>query len=324
VAPEAPAGEEDLSISTDPAQPEQPDVEGSAFPSADDGAVLEGGADAPMPGAEVPPEGAEGETGESTIGNMAEGVTTNRLPAVGQETPEEVVEETVDAPQNLAPLEEFATEFDNPEGKPLMSIVLIDDGTSPIGYDALSSFPYPLSFAIDADWPGATEAAAKYRAAGFEVLAMADLPQGANAADAEVAMQAYLDAVPEAVAVLEGTDTGLQSSREAAEQLAPILLESGHGVVLHPKGLDTAQKLLSREGVSAASVFRDFDAKGQDATVIRRFLDQAAFRAGQQEDGVIMLGRMQAETVSALLLWGLQDRANRVALAPISAVLTAQ
>ncbi|HKK86552.1 MAG TPA: divergent polysaccharide deacetylase family protein, partial [Roseovarius sp.] len=108
------------------------------------------------------------------------------------------------------------------------------------------------------------------------------------------------------------------------EQLAPILLDSGHGVVMHPKGLNTAQKLLSREGVSAASVFRDFDAKGQQATVIRRFLDQAAFKAGQEEVGVIMLGRMRAETVSALLLWGLQDRASRVALAPVSAVLKAE
>jgi len=30
---------------------------------------------------------------------------------------------------------------------------------------------------------------------------------------------------------------------------------------------------------------------------------------------------LRADTVSALLLWGLQDRANRVALAPVSAVL---
>ena len=328
MAPEAPAGEEDLSISTDPAQPAQPEIEGSAFPVEDDEAAPEAGGDAPLPEAEDPPQAPEpaeeeAATAQGTIGDMAEGVTTNRLPAVGQETPEEApeAEEVAEPSQDLPPLEKFAGAFENPEGKPLMSIVLIDDGSSPIGFEALSSFPYPLSFAVDADWPGAAEAAARYRAAGFEVLAMADLPQGANAADAEVAMQAYLEAVPEAVAILEGTDTGLQSSREAAEQLAPILLESGHGVVMQPKGLNTAQKLLSREGVKAASVFRDFDAKGQEATVIRRFLDQAAFKAAQEDGGVIMLGRMQAETVSALLLWGLQDRASRVALAPVSAVL---
>jgi hypothetical protein len=34
-----------------------------------------------------------------------------------------------------------------------------------------------------------------------------------------------------------------------------------------------------------------------------------------------MLGRLRAETISALLLWGLQDRAAQVALVPVSAVL---
>jgi len=52
-------------------------------------------------------------------------------------------------------------------------------------------------------------------------------------------------------------------------------------------------------------------------------LDQAAFKAGI-EGSVIMLGRMRPETISALLVWGLQDRASQVALAPISAVLQSQ
>ncbi|MDX1782006.1 MAG: divergent polysaccharide deacetylase family protein, partial [Thalassovita sp.] len=189
---------------------------------------------------------------------------------------------------------------------------------------ALSSFPYPLSFAVDPTWDGAAEAMRRYRDAGFEVLVMVDLPEGAQASDTEIAMQMVLNAVPEAVAVLEGTGTGLQSGRAAAEQLAPILLESGHGLVLFSNGLDTARKLISREGVPTGSVFRDFDAKGQNATVIRRFLDQAAFKAGRGQGEVIMLGRLRADTISALLLWGLQDRASSVAIAPISAVLTEQ
>ena len=56
---------------------------------------------------------------------------------------------------------------------------------------------------------------------------------------------------------------------------------------------------------------------------MRRFLDQAAFRAAQEEAGVIMMGRVRPDTISALLLWGLQDRASRVALAPVSAILKA-
>ncbi len=34
-----------------------------------------------------------------------------------------------------------------------------------------------------------------------------------------------------------------------------------------------------------------------------------------------MLGRVRPDTVSSLLIWGLQDRASRVALVPVSAVL---
>ncbi len=384
-APEAPFDEQNLSISTDPAQPAPPDPgEDSAglsapivdvseetapeaaapdqakqtpetealaeVETADAAAPEEPAQDvtpmaeatpepiedaAPQAADQVPEEPAKTLSAAGTITNRAEGVTTNRLPTIADAPEADASAEDAEAeepataeaePSQAAPgaLVANAVAFENPEAKPLMAIVLLDDGTSPIGLEALQSFPYPLSFAVDANWSGAAEAAARYKAAGFEVLALADLPEGASAVDAEVAMQAYLEAVPQAVAVMEGTGTGLQSDRAATEQLAPILLESGHGLVMHPKGLNTAQKLMAREGVPSASVFRDFDANGQNANVIRRFLDQAAFKAGQQDEGVIMLGRLRADTISALLLWGLQDRATSVALAPISAVLLAR
>lgn len=369
--PEAPFGEEDLSISTVPAQPVQPEAEQSAFPDPTDtettaeqpargpsdapvetGPDEENTADSPTetqdetqdeteadPGpepeiaAETDPETVPPtkETPSSTIGDLATDVTTRRLPAIGDpETadPEAALPEAddaaADAPEQLAPIARFAAPFENPENKPLMSIILIDDGTSPIGPAALADFPYPISFAIDATRPDAARIAAQYRAAGLEVLAMAHLADTASPQDAEIAMAATLRAVPEAVAVMEGTQTGLQRSRDAAEQLAPILLDSGHGLVMFSNGLDTIQKLIAREGVPAATVFRDFDSEDQDATVIRRFLDQAAFRAGREENGVIMVGRLRPDSISALLLWGLQDRAASVALAPVSAILTAE
>ena len=281
----------------------------------------------------APDEAAPDEAETGTIGDIAKGVTTNRLPTALDPAPEPEAEaepsevEAEDAGEEteaLPPVRRYAVEFENPENKPLMSIILIDDGTSPIGPAALADFPYPLSFAVDASRPDAAQTAATYRAAGMEVLAMVNLPQNAAASDAETSMSVLLDAVPEAVAVFEGTGTGLQSSREAAEQLAPILKDSGHGLVMFPNGLNTAQKLIAREGVPSATVFRDFDSNGQNASAVRRFLDQAAFRAGQEEGGVIMVGRLRPDTISALLLWGLQDRAASVALAPVSAVLTAE
>lgn len=386
MAPAAPADDDNLSISTEPAQPAAPDVEdGGAFdgpqstpeasPAPEDAPASDlevepearapqaDSADQDRPSDEIatipnptPDQAAQNEADtavdaqpddtateeperQPTIGNMAQGVTTGRLPSMADtpDTPETNAETRAATPPDETdaadggeaedtrpPLERFATAFDNPEGKPLMSIVLIDDGDSAVGLEALSGFPYPISFAIDPGWPGAAEAARRYREAGFETLAMAYLPPGASPADTEVAMQAQMAAVPNAVAVFEAPDADLQSNRDASEQLASILSASGHGLVMYPQGLNTAQKLIAKDGVPSATLFRDFDDKGQDATVIRRFLDQAAFKAGRDEGGVIMVGRLRPDTISALLLWGLQDRASSVALAPVSAILRAQ
>ncbi len=222
------------------------------------------------------------------------------------------------------PIARFAQTFDDPEGKPLMSIVLIDNGKSLVagaaGIAALQSFPYPLSFAVDTRLPDAVDRMATYRKAGFEVLAMIDLPEGAQPTDAETALGAILPQMSEVVGVLEGTDGGLQVARDVSDQVTSILKETGHGLLTQNRGLNTMPKLARKEGVPAEPVFRDFDSKDQSAQVIRRFLDQAAFKAGQ-EGAVVMLGRLRPDTISALLLWGLQDRAGSVALTPISAVL---
>ncbi|WP_308342275.1 divergent polysaccharide deacetylase family protein [Roseobacter insulae] len=285
--------------------------------------------------------GPEGEVLESigtpvgTFGNLAPEVKTNRLPTLGEEPeaapeplPLEDIEEVAPDPgAENRPVVRFAAPHENPDGKPVMAIVLMDDGVDlsadTIGLPALRSFPYPVSFAVDTSLPDAKDRMAAYRAEGFEVLAMVDLPQGARARDAEISMSVALEAIPEAVGVLEGVGEGVQGTRDAARQVTEILAASGHGFVTQNKGLNTVQKLAAKAGVPSAVVFRDFDSSQQTPTVIRRFLDQAAFRA-DNEGGVIMLGRLREDTISALLLWALQDRAKRVALVPVSAALTTQ
>jgi len=257
------------------------------------------------------------------IGRPANSLITRTDP-VGSDTPTQTG--SVQG-RDDQPIRRFAQPFENTEALPLMSIVLIDTGAdldaTEIGLPALSSFPYPISFAVDASLPDAAERVARYREEGFDVLAMVNLPQGAQPADAEVSLSVALSGMPEIVGVLEGTEEGLQGSREVADQVTRILQASGHGLVTQSKGLNSMPKLAVREGVPAAPVFRDFDSEGQTPRVIRRFLDQAAFKAGQ-EGGVIMLGRVRPETIEALLVWGLADRAGSVALAPVSAVLLAQ
>ncbi|WP_299042343.1 divergent polysaccharide deacteylase family protein [uncultured Tateyamaria sp.] len=355
-APAAPGDETELSISTDPAQPPAPDVPETPNAFAEDAPSVPDSAEPPSAEAPAPatpetspapqaPAVADGpaepqpapdrsaalpsaldpqiETGRPSIGRPATSLINRDATPDSPDTatPGDEGPAITDAPPMVA----YAAPFENPEDKPLMSIVLIDNGADltggTVGLAALQSFPYPLTFAVNASLPDAAARAAEYRGQGFEVAVLLDLPEGATAGDTEVTLSAAIDAVPEAVAVMEGTGTGLQETRDASDQVSAALLDSGHGLILQSKGLNTAQKLAVRDGVPAGLIFRDFDSAGQTPTVIRRFLDQAAFRAGQ-EGGVIMVGRVRPDTISALLLWGLQDRAERVALAPVSAVLT--
>lgn len=219
------------------------------------------------------------------------------------------------------PFDRYAVPYDASEGRPLMSIILIDDAQS-VGAEALAEFPYPISFAIDPADPRAAEKMAAHRLAGFEVLILADLPREARPQDAETAMEVWLNRVPEVIGVLEGVKTGVQGNRPLADHVSDVARTGGYGLILQNSGLNTVQKMALRDGVPAGVVFRDFDGAGQNPRAMRRFLDQAAFRAGQ-EGAVIMLGRLRPETISALLLWGLQDRASRVELAPVSASLRA-
>lgn len=237
---------------------------------------------------------------------------TERGNLIGEEGPP-------DEQADLKPIQRFATPFENPDNKPLMSVVLIDDAEA-LGVEALTEFPYPLAFAIDPAAPDAARRMKRHRDAGFEVLALVDLPTAATAQDAEVLLAAGLDTLNESVGVLEGTGSGIQGNRAVSGQVAAVVKATGLGLITQDAGLNSAHKLAVRDGVPAAVVFRDFDGAGQAPADIRRSLDQAAFRAGQ-EGTVVMMGRVTPDTISSLLLWGLQDRANRVALAPVSAVM---
>ncbi len=205
------------------------------------------------------------------------------------------------------------------DDRPLMAIILIDTGEYNIGPEALASFPYPISFAIDPLREDALEAAEMYRSKGFELLVTADLPEGGDASLAEIALAPTIDSIPGAVGILEGTNGGLQGNMELAEAVLKMVEDTGNGLVLRAKGLNAAQQQADGRDLPVATLFRDFDATGQNATVIRRFLDQAAFKA-RQEGSVIMVGRLRPATISALLLWGLQDRATSVVLTPVSTI----
>ncbi len=267
------------------------------------------------------PGAAEEKTAQVTEDPSAEPTLRPRVgtPATALVT-QGSAEAAVEGAPERSPFERNSEEFILIDSRPLMSIVLLDEPDS-LGAEALAEFPYPLSFAIRADDPDAKSKAAARRAAGFEVLMLVDLAREATPKDAEMSMEVWLPKMPEAVGLLEGVDSGFQGTRALADQVAALAESKGLGLVTQANGFNTVQKLAARDGVPAGVVFRDFDGAGQDPRAIRRFLDQAAFRANQ-EGAVIMLGRLQPDTISALLLWGLQDRASRVQLAPVSASLS--
>ena len=134
-------------------------------------------------------------------------------------------------------------------------------------------------------------------------------------------LEATFAALPETILLLDAGDGGLQESRAVTEQAMVGLSADGRGLVTVSKGLNMALRAADQADVPAGVIFRDLDSEGQDARVIRRFLDQAAFRA-RQESGVLLLGRMRADTISALVLWGTANRSGQVAFAPASAVLS--
>ncbi|NRP11533.1 hypothetical protein XMM379_002559 [Aliiroseovarius sp. xm-m-379] len=261
----------------------------------------------------------------SPIGDLAPNVTTDRLPTIAageapQEAPDVISEADAARAQSPLAIERNAIPFDRMGDDPIMAIILRDQGAERQALGELSSLPFPISIVIDATAADAEEAIAYYRAKGAEIVIEASLPEAATPTDAEVNFQIQKDVMEQGVAVLLPEQSGFQDNTELANQVSEILLAGGFGAVSSPVGLSTGHRIALKAGVPSGLVFRDVDGAGQDGRAIRRFLDNAAFKARQQ-DGVIVLGRARPETLQALIEWSLGSRAKSVSLAPVSAVL---
>jgi hypothetical protein len=285
---------------------------------------------------------AEGETmAEPAPGLMPDtgldsdvaGVTTNRLPRIGDSAPDAIADPEAEAESadveiaeglpvlGTTPLELFRRAFDNPDGKPLFAILLIDDGSADLDRANLAALPFPVSFVVDPLAANSTEASGIYRAAGQEVLMLASgIPDGATASDLEQTFQALDMALPEAVAVIDRSEGGFQEDLDRAGLVLPIIAEQGRGIVTFDQGLNPADQIARREGVPSATIFRVLDATGESIPKMRNYLDRAAFKAAQ-EGRVLVIGSAKPETVAAILEWTVEGRASSVALAPVSAVL---
>jgi hypothetical protein len=250
-------------------------------------------------------------------------VITGRLPRIG-DAPEAQAETDEPAAPDSRPIAQFAASFENPEGKPTLAIVLIDPGTADLDRAGLAALPFPVSFALDPLDPATPERAAIYRAAGKEVVMLAiGLAEGAQASDVEVSFQSMAQALPDAVAVMDLPQPVFQNTRPLASLVVPVIGAQGRGLLTWDQGLNAADQVARREDIAAAVVFRDLASAGEDSTAIRRVLDRAVFKAGQ--DGrVAVAGTASPATVAALLEWTVEGRAATVAIAPLTAVMTVE
>lgn len=287
-----------------------PTIGGDAVEAAPEAAPMAEATEAP--GASAPRPGFQN----------AAGVRVNRLPTIGAGTAAAAPEETGAAETALREpaLVRHAVAFDNPDGAPLLAIILLHGSAAAPGTETGLDLPMPVSFAVDAGQEGARAVAAAYRAAGREVLLVPTIPQGATPSDVEVALGVNLDTVPEAVALMDAPEGGFQFERAAVAQIVAAVSDTGHGLVTYPRGVNTALQLADREGVPVGTVFRVLEPGNTDAVL--RSLDQAAFRA-RQEGGVILVGQAEPATVAALRRWVGANPNRQVAFAPVSAALAA-
>jgi polysaccharide deacetylase 2 family uncharacterized protein YibQ len=105
--------------------------------------------------------------------------------------------------------------------------------------------------------------------------------------------------------------------------VVPLIKSQGRGLITFDRGLNAADQVARREDVPSATIFRQLDAEGEDAPLIRRYLDRAAFKAAQ-EGRVMVLGETRPETIAALMEWTVEGRASSVTLAPATAVMAVQ
>lgn len=240
-----------------------------------------------------------------------------RRPGLTEATLASETRVTGDVP--MLPLDQFRVPVVVEPGQGRLAIVLVHDGVSRIRPEAFEGFPFPMTIAVDHALGDAPEVMRAYRALGHEVVALVDVPPATTRFDAELAVQSVLNTLPEVVGIMEGGADGIQKNRDVAEQVALLLQATGHGLLLRSTGLNTLEQFATREGVPTTTVFRDVDGSGQNQRAIRRFLDQAAFRA-RQGDSVVVQARVRPNTLDALWVWAFEGRTSQTALVPMSEV----
>ncbi len=269
---------------------------------------------------ERPAQNAEPAGDATEAENRADTPPETRQAAAGATAAAAVEQPTFQGHDGSGALARNAVPFENPDAKPLYSIILIDAPGAAFGPAEAAELGFPVTFALDPTARGAAARAEAFRAAGHEVLLILPLPQEAGPVDAEIAFERASSIIPGAVGVLDAPENGFGPDHMLTQRIVSIVAQSGHGLIGHGRGLGWVAELAQRGGVPSALSFRVYDDERQSVTVIRRYLDRAASRA-QREGHVVMVGHMYPDSIRALMEWAIGEGAAGVALAPVSAVM---
>lgn len=224
-------------------------------------------------------------------------------------------------------ISEFAAPFDGADGKPLMAIVLIDEGESPFLRPGMAALNEPVTFGVRADLPDSDLVAGRYRESGFEVSAVTPLEGTlslSSAAAPEAVAQTLAEVfrnVPAAATLMDSIGGALPGDADLARQVAQGLSVTGHGLLSHRgSGLTDVATIAEAEGVPSEVIFRVIDDQ-PGAANISQALD-AALGDAERTGGVIIVGHVRQETVATLSQWMFGANPQSVTIAPVSAVLT--
>lgn len=266
-------------------------------------------------------EQAEQVTVAQALPQTTTAVRINRPGATEEDLQADLVETpTADAlPDDAPALLRHAVSFTDTGAPAKISVMLIDSGEMQDAARAVADIGFVPTVTVNALSPASADLAQTYRAAGIEVAMQAALPDGAQPSDVEVAFAAALGSLPD-VAMLFSDGTGAMQDRAVTEQVMQILAADGYGFVTVQRGLSNAARVAEQGGVSAATILRDIDGEGEDRRTIARALDQAAFRARQTGEAVL-LGRVRPDTLAALRAWAADLDPDTLAIAPVSSVL---
>ncbi|WP_116082754.1 divergent polysaccharide deacetylase family protein [Tropicimonas sp. IMCC34011] len=227
--------------------------------------------------------------------------------------------EDVPQAESQGALQRNAIPFEDAAGRPLLSVVLLDDGTTTP--ETISGLAFPVTVAVDPASEDAAARAASLSGAGAEVVIMASgLPKGARPQDLETSVEDWLTRVPSAIGVMDTEARDLGADEDMARQAISALAREGHGLLLRDTGLGGAERLAGEAGLPSASLWRRIDMGEPRPAGIGRALDRAAFEAGRI-GGVVVSATMAPDTLEGLRNWAAAEEDGSVALAPLSAIL---